>query len=171
MTTRSLKTCAAALGAAALLLGCGSQVSGGTAAGQAPTSPGPTQPDLTQATHKPVGAVIPSPRRTPPVASGQSLPSVVWKGDMLLVTTFGSSLCQPVAESAAVVDLHTLVLRFGDPPDRRGIPCTDHFVPSLSRIPAPSGDVDLNADVYATFDVEGAPRKPILVELVHPLPG
>ncbi len=85
---------------------------------------------------------------------------------MLVLTAFGSSMCPPVANSADVADSHTIVVRF-DPPGEQA--CTDDFGPSRSRISAPSGDIDLDSEVFAYFDLEGAPLQLIPVQLVHPV--
>lgn len=164
----------AALSSVALLLGCGSQTtttksqpSGGDAA-QASGSPSPASPGLTQAPDKPVSTVVVPPRKPlPTVRPGAFAPSVVWKRDVLVVTAFGSGTCQPIAKAAAGVDRHTVVVSFVDRP--ADVACTDDYAPRRSRIAAPTGDIDVSSDVYATFDLEGAPRQLIPVRLVNPV--
>ncbi len=60
------------------------------------------------------------------------------------------------------------MVRFDDPGDRLGQACTDDYAPHRTRIPAPAGDIDLGSDVYATFELAGAPLQRIPVELFHP---
>lgn len=97
---------------------------------------------------------------------GDFSPEVVWQGDELIVTAFGSSLCQPVAQSAEAVDSHTVVVSFESRP--KGVACTDDFARHRTMIPAPTGGIDLSGDVYATFAVDGAARQLIPVQLSHP---
>lgn len=164
----------AALGGLILLLGCGSQTSGRDAA-EAPTSPSqsspspssPTSPRLTVEPDKTTGTVLTPPPPGRPVRPGDWDGEVVWKHDMLIVTAFGSSICRPVPEEAVAADRHTILLIFGDWPD--DVACTDDFAPTRSRIPAPSGDIDLNGDVYALFDLETARSQRMPVELVNPV--
>jgi len=173
MRTRSLLLRTAALSGVALILGCGSQTSGGnqTSGGDtapASSSPSPTTPGLTEAPEKPVSTVVLPPRKPlPTVTPGDFAPSVVWKGDMLIVTAYGSSMCPPMADEAIAIDRHTIVVSF----DKRSanIACTDDYGPSISRIDAPSGDIDVSRDVFATFGLGGAPRQLIPVRLVHPV--
>ncbi len=86
---------------------------------------------------------------------------------MLIVTAFGSSGCRPIAEEAVIADRHTLVVSFVERPE--GIACTDDYAPSRSRIDAPTGDIDVSRDVYARFELEGAPQQLIPVELLSPI--
>ena len=167
MMSRWLGSSAAGLVGLLLLVGCGTQTSGGDAA-RASTSSDTTTPSLTVVPDKPVKTVLLPPRKTLPVRPGQFSPEVVWRGDTLLVTAFGSSTCRPVATDAVTADQHTIVVVFADPSSRPGQACTDDYGPHLSRIPAPTGAVDFTDDVYATFELEGAPHRLIPVQLDHP---
>ncbi len=172
MTKKPIPTALATLSGLVLLLGCGSQTSGGDAAGAAASvsqtsSSSPTSPVLTAVPDKGTGTVIVPPRKGKPVAPGDFAPEVVWKQDMLIVTAYGSSTCRPVAEEAVAMDEQTILLTFGDRPDN--VACTDDYGPTRSRVPAPSGAVDLNGDVYATFDLEGTPQQLIPVQLIDPV--
>lgn len=166
MTTKSIPTAVVTVSGLLLLLGCGSQISGGAAA-EAPTSQAQSSPGLTRAPDKPVGTVLPPPRKQGPVKPGDFAPKVVWKHDTLIVTAFGSSTCRPVADEAVAYDEHTLVVRFGGPPD--GVACTDDYGPTRSRIPAPTDGIDLDSKVYAAFELEGTPPGLIPVRLIHPV--
>jgi hypothetical protein len=172
MMSRWWESSAAGLVGLLALVGCGTQTSGGDAAG-APTPSDSTTPSLTVVPDKPVKTVLlpPPPRKTLPVRPGQFSPEVVWRGDTLLVTAFGSSTCRPVATDAVTADQHTIVVVFADPSSRPGQACTDDYAPHLSRIPAPTGAVDFTDDVYAMFELEGAPRQLIPVQLDHPTPS
>ncbi len=172
MKSQRMLSGVAALGGLVLLLGCGTQTSG-RAAADAPTSPSqtsrsPASPGLTAAPDKPTtGTVITPPLKGKRVLPGDFAPEVVWRHDRLIVTAYGSSTCRPVADAAAVSGQHTIVVTFGSPPN--GVACTDDYGPTRSRIPAPSGDIDLDSKVYAAFDLEGTPPQPIPVQLVNPV--
>lgn len=165
MKVRSLLPPSAVLLGVALLLGCGSQAPGGAAA-RPPTS-SPTSAGLTDAPDKPVGTFVLPPRKRAPIRPGDFTPKVVWKQDMLLVTAFGSSTCRPVADEAVAADQHTIVVTFRHP--AAGVACTDDYGPTRSRIPAPAGDIALDSDVYAAFDLEGTAPRLIPVRLVNPV--
>ena len=172
MTIRSIPSAVGTLLGLGVLLGCGSQPSGGDAA-QATASPSqtssssPRSSGLTAAPDKPTGTVLTPPPPGTPVRPGDWGGEVVWKHDMLIVTAYGSSTCRPVAEEAVAADRHTILLVFGDWPD--DVACTDDYGPTRSRIPAPGGDIDLTGDVYAMFDLETAPGQRIPVEMVNPV--
>lgn len=155
-----------------LLLGCGASASNGDAASTpnpktSPSSllqrppPEPTKPTST--------FVAPPLTPWPTAAPGDFTAQVVWQGDQLVVTAFGSSLCRPVARSVAAVDAHTLLVTFDIRPANVG--CTDDFAPHRSRLPAPNGGIDLESDVYAAFNLDGAARQLIPVQLRHPAFG
>ncbi len=90
-----------------------------------------------------------------------------------LSPSLNGALSQPspevgvVEDEAVAIDRHTIVVSF----DMRSanIACTDDYGPSISRIDAPTGDIDLDSDVFATFGLSGAPRQLIPVRLVHPV--
>ncbi len=174
MHIRSLLSGVIALSSAALLVGCGSTTSGeATGGASAPSaSSSPTPAGLTQAPDEPVSCGVIPPKQSLPTTplptvdpGGDFAPEVVWRKDELIVTAFGSSSCPPVAQGAVVVDSRTVAISFEGPPKQA---CTDDFAPHDSRIPAPSGDIDVESDVYATFDLEVAARQLIPVQLVHP---
>lgn len=108
------------------------------------------------------------PPKARPFVPGEFAPEVVWKGDQLIVTAFGSGTCKPVATEAVVSDTHTVLVRFDEPGANPGQACTDDYAPNRSRIPAPTGDIDLASDVYAVFELAGASRQLIPVQLVSP---
>lgn len=171
MKSRSRWPQAVALSGVVLLFGCGTQTGDDDAAG-APASASPTSNRSTTAPDEPVSKGVIPPKKPPPkkplppVDPGDEFtPSVVWRQDELIVTAFGSSSCPPVARGAVVVDPHTVAISFEAPPKQA---CTDDFAPHDSRIPAPSGDIDVASDVYATFDLDVAARQMIPVQLVHP---
>jgi len=171
MRTQSLVSRGAALLSVALLAGCGSQTNAGDQGSgedvaQSSTRSSSPSPGLTKAPDKPVDRVIVPPKKPRPVTPGDFAPSVVWKKDMLIVTAFGSSTCRPVADEAAAADQDTVVVSFVERP--AGIACTDDYGPTTSRIAAPLG-IDLSGDVFATFELEGAPRQLIPVELLNPM--
>lgn len=178
---RILSGLAPALGGLILLSGCGSQTSGGDAAEaptlssqsspsstspSSPSSTSPSSPRLTAAPDKTTGTLLP-PGWGKRVKLGDFAPRVVWVRDELIVTAFGSSTCRPVADEAVVADQHNVVVRFGD--WSKDQLCTDDYGPTRSRIPAPVGDIDLDSEVFATFDLEGSPPQLVPVQLVNPL--
>lgn len=154
-------------GAALALVGCGSRSSGGDA-GAAETPATSAEPTADVAPpDKPVSTtLLPSPNL--PVVRGQFSPEVVWRGDTLIVTAFGSSLCQPVAKDAAAGDTQTVVVTFNDP-TAQGQACTDDYAPNRSKIPAPDGGIDVTDRVYAVFELPGAPLQRVQVQLLHPV--
>ncbi|MGI8887652.1 MAG: hypothetical protein ACR2GB_01570 [Nocardioidaceae bacterium] len=170
MKSQRMLSGVAALGGLVLLLGCGTQTSAGDP-GQAPAKSSPTSPDspkspgLTAAPPKPTVTVPPGTGK--PVKPGDFAPEVIWQRDQLIVTAFGSSTCRPTADEAVVADSHTIVVRFGE--RSKDQLCTDDYGPTRSRIPAPAGDIDLDSDVFATFELEGTPSQLIPVELVNPV--
>lgn len=175
MKAQRMSSGVAALGGLILLSGCGTSAGDGDAA-EAPSSPSqtspaaptsPSSPRLTAAPDKPTGTVLTPPPPGPPVRPGDWDGEVVWKHDMLIVTAFGSSTCRPVPEEAVAADRHTVLLIFGDFPDQAA--CTDDYGPTRSRVPAPSGDIDLNGDVYAMFSLETSRGQRLPVELVNPV--
>ena len=138
-----------------LLTGCGQATRDG--AGEAAASAAsPTSFGLTEAPGKPVGGTYTPPRRPIPVDPDDPFsPSVVWEGDTLIVTAFGSSSCPPVATGATVAGDQLLLISFADPPEQA---CTDDYAPSVSRIAAPEGDIDVQREVGAVYDLVGAER-------------
>lgn len=158
-----------ALVAMLLMVGCGTSTANG---GAAPTtsrsvSISPTAPVPITAPTSPLSTgVLPPRAHWPTMTPGDFTPEVVWHGSELIVTAFGSRQCQPVPRSAAAADSHTVVVTFESRP--KGVACTDDFAPHVSRLPAPAGGIDLNSDVYAAFDLAGAPQQLIPVQLDHP---
>ncbi|MEJ7741464.1 MAG: hypothetical protein WKF73_02275 [Nocardioidaceae bacterium] len=61
-------------------------------------------------------------------------------------------------------------MSFAEPANHNRRPChaPTTTAPTRSRIPAPTGGIDLAGDVYAVFALAGAPRQLIPVHLVHP---
>ncbi len=160
---------AAAMVALTTIVGCGGQSSGTPVAATSPPQTSSAVPGDTGSSGRPTRTVVaPSGSGTTVVPDGFA-PRVVWKGDMLIVTAFGSSTCPPLAQVATVVDRQTIRVAFGG--TERGVPCTDDFGPSRSRVAAPSGGIDLEDDVHALFETGGSPRKPIPVRLVDPVLG
>jgi hypothetical protein len=152
---------AAGLSAVLVLVGCGAQVSNG-GADATPSSPG-----VSSAPTKPTSTFVAPPLSPWPTASpGAFEAQVVWQRDELVVTAFGSSLCQPVARSAVAVDEHTVVVVFAARAD--DVACTDDFAPHRSRVAAPAGGIDLSGDVYAAFNLDGAARQLVPIQLRHP---
>jgi hypothetical protein len=151
-----------------MLVGCAGAVSEGQAgpsSSPTPSTPSPSLSSLSPTT-QPVPATLPLPTQGPPETPGDRTPQVVWRGDRLEVTTFGSRLCQPVARSSAAADEHTVIVTFQQRADE--VPCTDVFAPNRSRIAAPTGGIDLGGQVYATLDLAGAARQRVRVKLHHP---
>ena len=156
-----------AISAVTVVIGCGTQPRD-DAAPEAPLeTSSPTTPGLTEPPDRPSDGAVTPPGEPIPVRPGEEFaPTVEWKEDELLVTAFGSSTCRPVATGAAVVESQLLLISFQDPPEQA---CTDDYAPHLTRLPAPSGDVDLQRRVYAVFDLEGAQRRLVEVSLVNPV--
>lgn len=100
-----------------------------------------------------------------PTLPGDFEPSVVWKGNRLRVTAFGSSSCPPVASAARVVSAHSIAIRF-EPV--AGVPCTDDYGAQVSRIAAPVGAEDLSRRVVATLELVGAPAERVRVTFAAP---
>jgi hypothetical protein len=151
-----------------LLLGCGAQVSSGGSAGPSPrTSPSALSSGTTAPPTKPPSSFVLPPLSPWPTASpGQFSAQVIWQGDSLVVTAFGSSMCRPEARSAVAAGKHIIVVNFV--PRARNVACTDDFAPHRSRLSAPSGGIDLNGAVYAAFNLDGAAHQLIPVQLRHP---
>lgn len=129
------------------------------------SSPSPARPTLTQPPDKqPVDTVAP-PRKLIRVKPGDPFaPTVVWKRDRLVVTAYGSSSCPPVATGAGIIGPQLLRITFQGPPEQE---CTADYAPQLSRIAAPTQQVDLDRKVYAVYDLQGLQRLAIRVRLVE----
>ena len=153
--------------AVSMLAGCGDVTDGASAT--SPPAAAQTSPGLTEPPDKPVGGTITPPRKPIPVESGDPFaPTVVWKGDTLIVKAFGSSSCPPVATGAAVVEPQVVLISFEDPPEQA---CTDDYGASVSRIAAPEGDIDVQRKVSAMYDLVGAERWLIGVRMQRPVEG
>lgn len=115
--------------------------------------------------------------RKPPVLSppqrlwrsGQFTPSVVWRGDRLIVRVYGSSTCRPVARSALVLPGNRLIVTFERQAPGQG--CTADYAPNRSTIAAPTQGVDLSQDVYAAPSPNGIRHGWVKVETVRPRLG
>ena len=168
MTITRVLASAIIVPAVSLLSGCGEATRDGEGGAAAPAA-SQSSPGLTEAPGKPVGGTYTPPRKPIPVDPTDPFsPSVLWEGDALIVTAFGSSSCPPVATGATVADDQLLLISFADPPEQA---CTDDYAPSVSRIAAPEEDIDVQGEVSAVYDLVGAERWLIDVRLRSPRAG
>ncbi len=165
MKSRRVTASVTVLAAASVLSGCGDATRDSLDVAH-PSTAEQGSPGLTEPPGKQVSGIFKLPRKLTPVDPGDPFsPTVVWKGSILIVTAFGSSSCPPLAAHATVIAEQLLLIDFTDPPEQA---CTDDYAASVSRIPAPEGEVEVQREISAVYDLEGAQRSLIAVRLIRP---